>query len=612
MSRALRFASWLTGPIRRLLAEDRVVATIAVAFGLSELVTLVWDLPGSHGWDNDGIAPRDLFGGLADNLTPGRTHQYPLLPYLVLGVACLPILLAAALFGPLDAAAVRERILSVPCMTGISVVAKLLAAVLACLALVVLARIVRRTHGARAGRIAALFAATNLTFAFYGRVSNLDVPYVAVTLLALDRLLDIVERGTRRSYVAFGVLAAAAVSTKDQAYAAFVLVAPLYLVVLPLVRRDRFAPDHFRRLLRAGGIALAAYAIMSGALFNPTGFVKRLGVLRGPASQDWRTYSRDPAGLLANLKDTFASQPTAFWPLPLLVLVWSFAVVAIVRPPGRTLLFERAPRALPLVAGLSSYVFFTLAVGRSEHRFLLPIGCLLSAYGGVAGDMLLSLARSTRAQGIIWLGLGAALAWAGLRSSAAHLTQLGDARNRARELLAHVPRGTVVETYGLLVYQPHFDVSETSRYRVERVGPEPPNKRNPLVGAREVQAEIADVGARRPDVLVLTGGFANSYLAEQRDASRPLSAVVRERRKNADTVEFVHQATSDALPGYRLVARLNPALPRFASALGLRPLAIHATIGLPVWVLVRRDGRARALEPAPPPDVTRTIRRESR
>lgn len=610
LSRAARFASWLTGPLRGLLAEDRAVAVIALAFGLSELLTLFWDLPGSHGWDNDGIAPRDLFGGIADNLLPGHTHQYPLLPYLVLGVACLPILLAAVLSGPLDAAAVRERILSVPCMTGISLVAKLLCAALACLALVVLARVVRRTHGTRAGRIAALFAAVNLTFAFYGRVSNLDVPYLAVTLLALDRLLDIVERGTRRSYLGFGVLAATAVATKDQAYAAFVLVAPLYLVVFPLVQRERFAPDHFRRLLRAGGFALLAYAVASGALFNPTGFVKRLAVLRGPASQDWRIYSKDPAGLLANLQDGFALQPSAFWPAPVLLLVWLFAVVAVARPPGDSALTQRLPRALPLVAGVSSFLFFSLAVGRSEHRFLLPLGFLLSAYGGVAGDVLLGLATSTKMQGAVTLALGAALGWAGLRSFATQLTQFGDARNQARALLARVPAGTLVETYGLLVYQPHFDVSDDSPYRVERIGPEAPERRNPLVGAREVKAAIADVETRRPDVILIPGGFSNSYRTRTPDAARPLPAVVTERRKDTDTLEFVQRATTGTLPHYRLVARLDPELPRIATALGLRPVGLHATIGMPVWVLVRRDGRARDLET--PPGLSRTARSESR
>jgi hypothetical protein len=595
LSRASRFASWLARPILRLIAEDRVVALIALAFALTELATLAWDLPGSHGWDNDGIAPRDLFGGLANNLTPGRTHQYPLFPYLLLGVGCLPILLVAVLAGPLEAAAVRERILSVGCMTGISVVAKLLATALACLALIVLARIVRRTYNERAGRIAALFAATNLGFAFYGRVSNLDVPYLAWTALALDQLLEILERGTRKSYRTFGVLVAAAVATKDQAYACFMLVVPFYLVILPLLRRDDFAPDHFRRLLRTGGVTLLAYALLSGALFNPLGFVKRLSVLSGTASQDWRGYSKDLAGLAANARDLLSRQSEGFWPLPVLILVWVFAAVAILRPPGDGTLKRRAPRALPLLAGLGSVLFFTLVVGRAELRFVLPLGFFLSAYGGVFGDRFLSLAPSARTQGIAALVLGMTLGWAGLRSSAAHLTQLGDARNEVRRILARLPRGSVVETYGLLVYQPHFDVSEGSPYRVQRVGPDQPAKRNPLVGALELEGEFADVRARAPDVLVISEGFANNYLRPDRDDARPLPEVARARRRDAGAKAFVEAATAGRLPGYRLVGRLEPQLPAWAHALGLAPVSIQGTAGLAVWLLVAESGRAREL-----------------
>jgi hypothetical protein len=349
--------------------------------------------------------------------------------------------------------------------------------------------------------------------------------------------------------------------------------------------------------LRAFGVAAGAYALLSGALFNPTGFVKRLGVLGGSASQDWRGYSKDFAGVLANLRDTFGAQPYAFWPLPILIVVWLFAIVAIVRPPGESALSRRAPRALPLVAGLSSYVFFTLAVARSEHRFLLPLGLFLSAYGGVAGDLAFSAVRSARAQGVVALVLGGALGWAALRSFAVHLTQLGDARNAARTLLAHVPPGSRVETYGLLVYQPHFDVTPESPYELARVGPEPPGRRNPLVGAREVEDEIADVEERRPDVLVVTGGFANGFLGLSRDPARPLANVARARRREMDTVAFVHAATTGTLPNHRLVARLEPRLPGWARFLGLHPVSIQATTGMPLWVLVRTDGRARDLAP---------------
>jgi 4-amino-4-deoxy-L-arabinose transferase-like glycosyltransferase len=589
VSRAGRLGSWLARPVLRLLAEDRTVTLITLVFAASELVTLFWDLPGSHGWENDGVAPRDLFGGLAHNLTPGATHRYPLLHYLLLAVPSLPVLLAAVLAGPLTAAGVRARVLSVPVMTSLSVIAKLTATLMASISVLVLARIARRTGGERAGRYTALFAATNLTFAFYGRVSNLDVPYLMWTLLALDALLDIVERQSAAAYVSFGIFAALAVATKDQAYASFVLVAPLYLVLWPLVERRRFSVDHFKRLARAALVSAFAYGLASGALLNPRGFVRRLDELRGPSSQAWRAYSKDAGGLVANLLDAYHASLHDFWPPPVLALAACGVVVALVWPPGRSVLERRAARLAPLVAGLSSFVFFTLAVARAEHRFLLPLGLLLSVYGGYAANALYALAARVNLERILRPIVFVGLAWAGVASFAVHLTQLGDARREVSRFLAKLPRGSRVETYGLLVYQPHFDVSRSTPYRVTRVGPDPVPKRNPLVGARELEGDIASAPARQADVLVVSEGFANSYLTRGDDPSRPLSGIIAERQSDAATTRFVRAAVRDELAGYRVALVARPHLPRWARALGLEPVSIQATTGEAVWVLARAE-----------------------
>jgi hypothetical protein len=597
VSRAARFASWLARPISRLLAEDRAVALIVLGFAASELVTLGWDLPGSHGWENDGVAPRDLFGGLAHNLTPGATHRYPLFHYLLLAIPSLPVVLLAVLSGPLGAEAVRDRVLAVPTMTALSLIAKLVATLMACVSVLVLARIVRRCFGARAGRWAALFAATNLTFAFYGRVSNLDVPYLTWTLCALDALLDVLEHGGGRGARRTAVFAALAVATKDQAYASFVLVLPGYLLFVPWLERARFSAGYARTLGRAFGTGALAYALASGALFNPRGFLRRLDDLRGPSSQAWRAYSKDGSGLVANVHDAWHAAAHDFWPVPVLALALVGVVVALASRPGAGVLERRAPRALPIVAGVSSFVFFTLAVARSEHRFLLPLGFVLSAYGGVAAEALL---RATTRFGAERGGralLTGALGWAALTSFAVHLTQLGDARREVARFLAEKPTGSRVETYGLLVYQPHFDVSRGATYRVARVGPEAPKSRNPLVGALELQAPIADVAARRPDLLVLSEGFANSYLVRESEASRPLSGIVAARQKDEPAVAFVRAAVADRLPDYRLALVARPRLPAWARALGLAPVPIQGTTGLALWVLERSPppgGQARS------------------
>lgn len=587
MSRA-----WLVSPLRALralVAEDRTVLAIALGFAASQVVTFGWDLPGSHGWENDGIAPRDLFGGLAHNLTLGATHRYPLLHYLLLGLVSLPVLLVAVLAGPLTAEGVRNRVLSVPCMTGISLLAKALSTLLGMVAILVVARLVRRTVSTRAGRYAALFAATNLTFAFYARVSNLDVPYLTWTVLALDALLDILESGDGRAYTRFGLFAAAAVATKDQAYASFLLVAPLYLGVLPLLQRGRFSRAHPRLLARAAAAGALGYGLLSGALLNPTGFVKRLRELRGPSSELWRMYSKDTAGFLANLADVRHAVAHDFWPAPVVAVALFGVLLALVGKPGGASIQSRAVRLMPFLAGFGGLVFFTLAVGRSEHRFVLPFGFFLAAYAGVAAD---SFIGATAALGGEIAGRAVTtlvLVWCGVTSAATHLTMLGDARREVTRFLGGLPRGSVVETYGLLVYAPHFDVSAASPYHVVRVGPERPKSRNPLVGATELEGRIADAPSRRPAAIVISEGFATPFLASSDDPSRPLTGVNAARRADTATYDFVHEALTDSLPGYRLALAARPALPRWARAFGLRPVAIQGTTGLSLWVLLRSD-----------------------
>jgi hypothetical protein len=583
--------------LARLVAEERTATRIALVFALTQLVTVAWDLPGSHGWENDGVAPREFFAGVAQNLTPGQGHQYPLLHSLLLALLSLPFLLPAVLAGPLDAAAVRERVLSVPVMTGVSAIAKLVAITMACIAVLALARVVRRTFGTRAGWLAALFAATNLTFAFYGRVSNLDVPYVTYTVLALDAVLDVREHGDAGAFRRFALFAAAAVATKDQAYAAFVLVAPLYVALLPLAsskdrRRDALL------LARGAGVGALGYGLMSGALLNPTGFVTRVGNLSGPASQGWKGYTRDLAGVLANVEDAFSSMPHVFWPWPALGLSCLGVLVALVARPGAAPLARRTERLLPGVAGVSSFLFFTLVVARAEHRFLLPFGLMLAAYGGVGADALLAFAqRATGARGLVPAArvfVAGSLAFAAWRSAAVHLTQLGDARRAVVDFLAKAPRGTVVETYGLTVYAPHFDVGPDAPYRVRRVGPTSARSRNPLVGVEEVQGAIGDVAARQPDVIVFSEGFANVYLAAERAGGRAFSSVIDARRADDATARLVRSAVSNELAGYRLSLVARPELPRVATLLGLAPVAIQASTGMTLWVLVRATSPAAA------------------
>jgi hypothetical protein len=559
---------------------DRVIFAALAVFALTQLIAISWDLPSSFSWENDGIAPRDLFGGIAFNLTPGKGHRYPLLHYLVVGLPSLCVLVPAALSAEdFSLAAVQARVLTVPVMTAVSLIAKLITIAMGAVSVLTLARIAERTVSRRAARFAAGFAVTSLSFAYYARVSNLDVPALMWTLLALSALLDVAERQRTRDHVAFAVFAAAAVATKDQAYASFVLLLPFYLLL------PGFRPW---RALAALATAALAYAVTSGALFNPRGLAARVALLTGPNSQDWRQYPFDPGGVLENVGGVLASVANYFWPLPLLIVAALGIGIAFVLP-GPDGLKTRRFRAMPLVAALSHLGFFVLVAGRSEDRFLLPLGLALSYYGGLACDAALTRRSSvaSRLRPLATAVVGVLLVVSAARSFQVQLTQLGDARYEVERYVAQLPAGVTVETYGLLVYLPRFDALEGPAHRIQRVDPSSTSGRNPLPGALELQAPYQAIAKRAPDVLVIPESYAERFLA----GGAGFSAAVR-RNPPADAVEFFRAAVAGRLPGYRIAFVAEPRLPRWAELLGAEPVRLHGSTGARVWVLERAPAQA--------------------
>ena len=210
---------------------DRARAAIRIGFLALSLAAIAWDLPSSFSWENDGVAPRDIFAGVAQNLHPGTAFRYPLLHPLLLGVLCLPVLLPAALRAPsFRLADLQPAILATPVMTACALIGRAVAIAAALVALAALGRIATRLAGRRVALWAEAFAAANFSFAYYGRATNLDGPALMWTALSVERLLRAGEDGDARDSTVGAVFAALAVATKDQSYATFVLLLPLVLI----------------------------------------------------------------------------------------------------------------------------------------------------------------------------------------------------------------------------------------------------------------------------------------------------------------------------------------------------------------------------------------------
>ena len=185
-----------------------------------------WGLPG--GWAQDEIGNTDITGGLARWFVGGWYHRYPPLHFYLLALVHLPLIAADRLdmidfWSPtgLGQAARMGRALTVAMSVGTAALVYLIG---------------RTTLSIRVAVLASLWWVLVLTVAYYGKVTNLDMPYTfwfAVSLLGYVRAL---KGNAVSDYVLFAAGAAAAVCTKDQAYGLY-LFPIIHLTVAPRPQR---------------------------------------------------------------------------------------------------------------------------------------------------------------------------------------------------------------------------------------------------------------------------------------------------------------------------------------------------------------------------------------
>lgn len=579
-------------------------------------VGLGWGMPGSDGWDNDGVAPRHFLPGLAATFTTGRFYTYPPVHLALLAVVTAPIALVAAVRAPSSALGdVVGEIVKVPYMTATAYVARSISVAMSIGVVLFLARIAEEIRAAelglpppsepgswrerwlvgpwtdprvrRAGIFTAAFAGLGASLTYYAHTTNLDVPYLfwaSWSLLAFTRAMTwrspvLIRRGL--------LLATLAVGTKDQAYAMFLLALPIAAILW--IATDAWAREQRRSLFREIGIGLAAsaalFALFSGALLNPTGFVARVRFLRGSASQDFVEYTRDWGGRLGLLADAaryFDLQyPKALAPVIGVGIVLAVVRAWRVRRRGGPAL---AVTLLPLLVAVSFTVAFNFVSLRTNARFLMPQSLMLSLYGAFALEALAFAGRRfVRVAGGLVTAASLALALHACISVDVNL--LFDPRYDAEAWLrAHVQPGDTIETYGLNVYLPRFP----EHARVLRVAPGPVDRRNPLPGVTEVDAPYGDAPSRGARWVVLPTGWGWRYLirpdiklnpgrqlapAQHRSASDAAATAWFERlTMSTDAFQFVHESKYEH-------ERLFPVLD------------VHGTLGRTVWIYERKPGR---------------------
>jgi hypothetical protein len=345
---------------------DRWLHAVLLVSAVLNAVGIWWGL--NWRWASDEILPSHVLRGIEALFSNGWHGPYPPVQYYVLAVTYLPFLAAEWLVGnsiawPLH---LLNRVVSLFLAMGILIACYLSG---------------RALGGRMAGLAGAVLTALLLPFVYYAKLANLDIPYLFWFSGAMMFYTRILATGDTAAYAWFAVTGALAIASKDQAFGFFV--APAVHVVFLRYRRlihgRAGSPTEVFRdpvVVRAALMGVATLAIAYNLLFNWSGFVDHLNVLRVNGGGKYRMVDATLDGQLTLLNYTLRQVRFAFgWPA--LILVCAGLLTSIWNPPRRVRLWL----LLPVV---SYYCFFIAPTAIVFDRFVMGICILLVIVTGCA------------------------------------------------------------------------------------------------------------------------------------------------------------------------------------------------------------------------------------
>jgi len=458
---------------RRRLGEGLLVALIVAAGLALRLPGVGRGLPYIHEWDEWFVVPPVIKMLLFHTMNPGIFIYGSVYYYLLLPVfyAHTLYLQAHGVIKSLD-----DVVLAHPLIPGYGwyinvpsfyMWARAFTALLGAATIYLTYRVGRAAFGRTVGVLAAALLAAAPGAVYYADTVRVDVPEAFFTTAALLVGLGVWRRGRRIDYVAAGLLAGVAISTKQTA---LWLLAPLLLAHAFNERRQRFADTSLALMaaaVAAGGLAGTPYLLIRPDLIR-TGFTAHTGTYGLVALPD-------PGAFVARLAEnlTYLGEPIQGGDWYVVPHTGLGAVPLIAALVGFTAAFRQHPRlqwylaAFPILQLLflaRATVFYTRNLAP-----VLPIVAIWAAFGGVtlwheiaararAGGWTprAPWAAAAAAAGIVALLLGPVTQSAALAS---WLDGHEDTRIQAlRWLAGHMPRtATVAFELELAWYLPDLD-----------------------------------------------------------------------------------------------------------------------------------------------------------
>jgi 4-amino-4-deoxy-L-arabinose transferase-like glycosyltransferase len=510
---------------------------------------LLWGLPNHFDFAQDSVAPLGRLAHISAEAEAVTTYRYPPFHLQLLNILWTPLRVVA-----------RRMLEENPKVADTLFIlsARLASLVMTLGTVALLFAVGRRLWDRWTGLLAGLLFAFAPATVYYGKNANLDAPYLFWLAAALFFYVRILQERRRWDYAWLGLTAAAAVCTKDQAYAFFVLMPAPLLADLWRPHTGPDAPPPVRARLQRLGLGLGAFVVafvlIHNILFDPAGFRAHVRMIVGDASAPWREFTAAPAGQLRLLLATLLRLTDA----------WTLAGVLLAGIGLRVALRDSSDRGksrMLLVPALSYYVFFPAVIGYVYTRFTLPLILVLSLFAARGVHRLWHEGDNRALRRGLAVGL---VAWIGLAGLSVNTVMMHYSRYDAQQYMeARYGAETAIAFVGDMRDMPRFNR---------------PLDPHPLVTDEEADAGLRPREAlrrKRPDVIVLSLAQGEATTTPSyRPGSllrRALAPVAFGRHKPAGGITgFRKELLRGTLP-YREAARfespVSPFVPEVAESL---------------------------------------------
>jgi len=313
--------------------------------------------------------------------------------------------------------------------------------------------IARDLAGRPAAHVASFIVAAMPTVAYYGKLGNVEAPYLFWVAASLFFFIRAARCGESAALAPLAITATLATCTKDQAFAFYVL--PAVALAVPAFRArlldtDRAGPASAIRtkdLVPAIGLAAAAFAVGHNLPFNWTGFVAHLQLIAGDASAPYRMWPVSPGGQL----DMAVEAARQFGWLLGLPVAWLVPVAVVCEA-------RHARRLVAIVLpAVSYYVCFCEVAGYLYDRFLMGPAIFASIVVATFAAGVLDRMRGGRRRAAIALGAACGV-YLFSRALSVDLLMLNDSRYAAERWLRDAAgRGAVVAAVGPREALPRYE-----------------------------------------------------------------------------------------------------------------------------------------------------------